>query len=37
MTGPAADLTFVGPDGAAVRLRDFAGRPLLLLFLRHLA
>jgi hypothetical protein len=31
------DLTFVRPDGAAVALAAFAGRPLLLIFLRHLA
>jgi hypothetical protein len=31
------DLTFIGPDGAMVRLGDFAGRALLLIFLRHLA
>src|SRR5262249_61034675 len=31
------DLAFVRPDGAAVTLAAFAGRPLLLIFLRHLA
>jgi peroxiredoxin len=31
------DLTFVQPDGSSIRLAAFAGRPLLLVFLRHLA
>jgi hypothetical protein len=31
------DLAFVQPDGSAVPLAAFAGRPLLLIFLRHLA
>lgn len=31
------DLTFVQPDGRALSLGAFAGRPLLLVFLRHLA
>jgi peroxiredoxin len=31
------DLTFLQPDGSAVTLAAFAGRPLLLVFLRHLA
>lgn len=31
------DLTFERPDGGTVRLGDFLGRPLLLVFLRHLA
>ncbi len=40
MPGPrvgdhVADLTFLRPDGAAVRLSEFPG-PLLLVFLRHL-
>jgi len=40
MAGPrvgdrVADLTFLRPDGATVRLSDFC-RPLLLVFLRHL-
>jgi hypothetical protein len=30
-------LTFLQPDGKAVTLAAFAGRPLLLIFLRHLA
>jgi hypothetical protein len=30
-----ADLTFLSPDGAAIRLSEFPG-PLLLIFLRHL-
>jgi peroxiredoxin len=32
-----ADLTFQTPDGTAVRLHGFRGRPLLVVFLRHLA
>ena len=31
------DLTFLRPDGGALALAAFAGRPLLLVFLRHLA
>jgi hypothetical protein len=31
------DLTFVQPDGSAITLQAFAGRPLLVIFLRHLA
>jgi hypothetical protein len=31
------NLTFVQRDGDAVALAAFAGRPLLLIFLRHLA
>ena len=31
------DLTFVKPDGSARALADFAGRRLLIVFLRHLA
>jgi len=31
------ELTFQRPDGNAVPLRDFLGKPLLLIFLRHLA
>jgi peroxiredoxin len=34
---PAGDLTLARPDGSAVALAAFAGRPLLLIFLRHLA
>jgi hypothetical protein len=30
-------LTFVQPDGSVITLAAFAGRPLLLIFLRHLA
>lgn len=32
---PVADLTFLRPDGATVRLSEIPG-PLLLVFLRHL-
>jgi hypothetical protein len=32
-----ADLTFLRPDGTAVRLSEFAARALILIFLRHLA
>lgn len=32
-----ADFTFPKPDGTAVQLRDFRGKPLLVVFLRHLA
>ena len=31
------ELTFQRPDGSAVTLRDFSGKPLLVIFLRHLA
>lgn len=31
------DQTFVKPDGSPLTLSAFAGRPLLLIFLRHLA
>jgi hypothetical protein len=31
------NLTFLQPDGNALALAAFAGRPLLLIFLRHLA
>ncbi len=31
------DLSFVQPDGQRVELKAFAGRPLLLIFFRHLA
>jgi hypothetical protein len=34
---PVPDLAFVQPDGKAVALSAFACRPLLLVFLRHLA
>ncbi len=33
----AGDYPFVKPDGTQVHLREFTGRPLLLIFLRHLA
>ena len=33
----APDLVFLKPDGAEVPLRQFRGKPLLLIFLRHLA
>lgn len=31
------DLTFLRPDGTTALLSSFRGRPLLLVFLRHLA
>jgi len=31
------DLTFLRPDGSPAPLRDFLGKPLLVIFLRHLA
>jgi peroxiredoxin len=31
------DVEFRREDGSAVRLSEFGGRPLLLVFLRHLA
>ncbi len=31
------DLTFQRPDGSAFRLSEVTARPLLLIFLRHLA
>jgi hypothetical protein len=34
---PASDLALVRPDGSPLTLAAFAGRPLLLVFLRHLA
>jgi peroxiredoxin len=34
---PVADFTFQRPDGSEARLSDFRGRPLLVVFLRHLA
>ncbi len=30
------DCTFLRADGAAVRLSDFQGKPLVVIFLRHL-
>jgi peroxiredoxin len=34
---PAPDVTFVGTDGGSVPLAAFRGKPLVLVFLRHLA
>jgi hypothetical protein len=34
---PVDDFAFLRPDGSAVRLSDFGARPLVLIFLRHLA
>ena len=34
---PVGDFTFLKPDGAPIELRTFLGKPLLLIFLRHLA
>ena len=34
---PAPDFGAVGPEGDTIRLGDHRGRPLLLIFLRHLA
>ncbi len=31
------DFSFQKPEGGDMALRDFAGRPLLVIFLRHLA
>lgn len=31
------DFTFFKPDGTPIELRAFLGKPLLLIFLRHLA
>jgi peroxiredoxin len=31
------DFTFLRPDGSPLRLAEVPGRPLLLIFLRHLA
>jgi peroxiredoxin len=33
----APDCSFLRTDGTAVRLSDFLGKPLVLIFLRHLA
>lgn len=33
----ASDVAFERPDGGRLTVADFAGRPLLLIFLRHLA
>ena len=34
---PVGDFTFLNPDGTPIELRSFLGKPLLLIFLRHLA
>ncbi|MCX7700644.1 MAG: hypothetical protein N2039_07180 [Gemmataceae bacterium] len=34
---PLDDLQFLRADGSICRLTEFAGRPVLLIFLRHLA
>lgn len=34
---PVADLTLLKSDGTPVHLRDYLGKPLLMIFLRHLA
>lgn len=34
---PVEDLVFLKPDGSPLPLRTFEGKPLLLIFLRHLA
>lgn len=31
------DFTFLLPDGAPLSMRSFEGKPLVLIFLRHLA
>jgi peroxiredoxin len=31
------DLTFAQPDGSVITLAAFVGKPLLLIFLRHVA
>ncbi|HYV36572.1 MAG TPA: hypothetical protein VE988_12745 [Gemmataceae bacterium] len=31
------DMTFVRPDGSELHLAELRGRPVLLIFLRHLA
>jgi hypothetical protein len=36
MSRPPGDLSFLRPDGSEVRLSAFRGRPLLVIFLRHL-
>lgn len=33
----APDCTFLRTDGTSVRLSDFLGKPVVLIFLRHLA
>jgi peroxiredoxin len=32
----AGDLTLLRPDGSPLALSEFAGRPVVLIFLRHL-
>jgi hypothetical protein len=34
---PVGEFTFLQPDGSSMELRAFLGKPLLLIFLRHLA
>lgn len=34
---PVGDFTFLNADGTPIELRAFTGKPLLLIFLRHLA
>ena len=34
---PVGDFTFLQADGTPIELRSFVGKPLLLIFLRHLA
>lgn len=34
---PVGDFTFLQPDGTPTELRTFRGKPLVLIFLRHLA
>jgi len=34
---PVDDFIFQRPDGSELRLRSFQGKPLVLIFLRHLA
>ncbi len=34
---PVPDFTFLRPDGTPLRLAEIEARPLLLIFLRHLA
>jgi peroxiredoxin len=36
-TQPVEDFRFQHADGREVHLSDFAGKPLVLIFLRHLA
>ena len=34
---PVGEFTFLKPDGTPIELRSFLGKPVLLIFLRHLA